>query len=157
MKKTAVSLFVLALVACSSQQPMTTAGGCKTPMPASLPIDTTAPSPAQAAYLGMWEGNFTGPAGVSCGRLAVQHINADGSVQLTWANESFTVSRGAGNPPLVYDANSLPYVGHLDGTGLHYVTNFGTNMEWQLKGADLDGVAHLQSGSTATAVFKRQQ
>jgi hypothetical protein len=133
---------------------------CETPMPAVVSTDSpsSAPSPTQAAYLGMWNGQFSGPAGRVCARLAVQHIASDGSVQLTYANEEFTISRGGANPPAVIPAQSVQYVGNIDNAGLHFTTKLGNKITMMPTGNDqLAATALLTSGSTSNGTFMRQK
>jgi hypothetical protein len=124
-------------------------------MPAVLPTDSPSSTSAdKAPYLGMWNGNF----GTTCGRLAVQRVNADGSVQLTYANEEIYVHRGPpGSPPLYFPAASQSYVGNIDQDGLHFITKLGNKLTFKLNGnGSLDAKALLTSGSITSGTFKRQ-
>jgi len=127
---------------------------CKTPMPATVPIDQSAPNPQQSAFLGIWNGTVQGSSGPAvCERIAVQHVDADGSAKLIFANGAFSVTRGGGQPPLFIDAGSRELVGHIDNEGLHFTSQNGTVYLIKVDGSV---TAKATSGVTGTGKFTKQ-
>ena len=127
---------------------------CNTPMPATVPIDQAATNPQQSAFLGIWNGTIQGSGGPAvCERIAVQHVEADGSAKLIFANGSFSMPRGGGQPPLSVNAASRELVGHIDNDGLHFTSPNGTVY---LVKADGSVSAKAASGMTGTGQFAKQ-
>ncbi len=127
---------------------------CNAPMPATVPIDQAAANPQQSAFLGIWNGTLQGSGGsVLCERIAVQHVDADGSAKLTFAYGSFSMPRGGGQPPLIVNATSRQLVGHIDNDGLHFTSPNGTVY---LVKADGSVSANGAAGATGTGQFAKQ-
>ena len=127
---------------------------CDTPMAATVPVDQAAADPQQSAFLGIWNGTLQGSGGsVVCERIAVQHVDADGSAKLTFAYGSFSVPRGGGQPPLIVDAASRELVGHIDDDGLHFTSPSGTVY---LVKADGSVTAKGAAGATGAGQFAKQ-
>jgi hypothetical protein len=157
-----------ALLCCSLALPIAAAdAACETPMPATLPIDSPPAglSATDAAYLGMWSGEFRNRyTGTVCMRLAVQHIESDGTVTLTWATGEFWVSfhpnsgtDGRGEAPALTKAYSRDYVGHLDKDGLHFTTARGNKATVRAEGKDKLAITIVNlSGPVTEGGFARE-
>lgn len=156
-----------ALLCCSLAPPIAAAdAACATPMPATLPVDPPPAglSPMDAAYLGMWSGEFRNRyTGSVCHRLAVQNIDSDGTVKLTYASAEFWVSfnpnsgtDGRGDAATLNKAASREFVGHLDKDGLHFTTGRGTKATVRANGKDKLAVTFVNpSGFVTEGGFAR--
>jgi hypothetical protein len=127
---------------------------CKTPMPAVVPIDQAATNPQYSEFLGIWNGNVQGSGGpVVCQRIAVQHVNADGTAKLIFAHGPFSVSRGGSQTPLLVNGDSREIAGRIDDDGLHFTAPNGS--VYLIK-ADGSATVRATSGATGTGHFAKQ-
>jgi hypothetical protein len=125
---------------------------CDAPTPGGQ-IDRAAPNPQQGAFLGVWEGTLQSQGPPICLKIAVLHIDADGSAKVILANGSFTISRGGANPAIPVGPGTQDIKGKIDAMGLNFTSRSGTIY---LVKEDGTVTARPAVGSAATSRFTKR-
>jgi hypothetical protein len=128
---------------------------CDTPMPKDIKIASAAALPTdQAHFLGLWNGKWS--PGDFCASLAIEEIDPNGVVHLTYAYQAFSVPRGGGQPPLFIKESADDYVGRLEGGEVKFTSKLGSAISVKFDNGRLLATGVTRSGTRGQATFTKQ-